>query len=124
MDRERVLRDQTVLVRDGLISEVGDARRVRVPAGALRIDGRGKYLLPGLADMHAHLFTDDGHIPAELAADRKSTRLNSSHANISYAVFCLRTETCRGSGRCARTAVAPRPHVAPPRRRPALAPAL
>src|SRR3712207_8602930 len=30
------------------------------------------------------------------AADRKSTRLNSSHANISYAVFCLKkkTQTC------------------------------
>src|SRR3712207_8812793 len=28
---------------------------------------------------------------AEPDADRKSTRLNSSHANISYAVFCLRT---------------------------------
>src|SRR3712207_7915897 len=27
---------------------------------------------------------------AQLAADRKSTRLNSSHANISYAVFCLK----------------------------------
>src|SRR3712207_555615 len=65
MDRERVLRDQTVVVRDGLITEVGDARRVRVPAGALRIDGRGKYLLPGLVDMHTHLFTDDGHIPED-----------------------------------------------------------
>src|SRR3712207_7763379 len=29
-------------------------------------------------------------IQVELAADRKSTRLNSSHANISYAVFCLK----------------------------------
>src|SRR3712207_7029710 len=28
--------------------------------------------------------------PAPVAADRKSTRLNSSHANISYAVFCLK----------------------------------
>src|SRR3712207_7658194 len=27
------------------------------------------------------------------AADRKSTRLNSSHANISYAVFCLKKKT-------------------------------
>src|SRR3712207_8394937 len=27
------------------------------------------------------------------AVDRKSTRLNSSHANISYAVFCLQTKT-------------------------------
>src|SRR3712207_7169880 len=29
------------------------------------------------------------------ALDRKSTRLNSSHANISYAVFCLKTKTAR-----------------------------
>src|SRR3712207_7456619 len=29
------------------------------------------------------------NLARELAADRKSTRLNSSHANISYAVFCL-----------------------------------
>src|SRR5258707_3714883 len=28
--------------------------------------------------------------PAHRAKDRKSTRLNSSHANISYAVFCLK----------------------------------
>src|SRR3712207_7091877 len=31
-----------------------------------------------------------GGSPAEI--DRKSTRLNSSHANISYAVFCLKTK--------------------------------
>src|SRR3712207_7344780 len=29
-------------------------------------------------------------VPLPLAGDRKSTRLNSSHANISYAVFCLK----------------------------------
>lgn len=75
MDRERVLRDQTVVVRDGLIREVGDARRVRVPKGALRIEGRGKYLLPGLVDMHTHMFTDDDHIPDELAADELALML-------------------------------------------------
>jgi imidazolonepropionase-like amidohydrolase len=75
MDSERVLRDQTVVVRDGLVSEVGDARRVRVPAGALRIDGRGKYLMPGLVDMHAHLFTDDDYIPEELAGDELALML-------------------------------------------------
>src|SRR3712207_9340144 len=33
----------------------------------------------------------DGHVPAPpTLVDRKSTRLNSSHANISYAVFCLK----------------------------------
>src|SRR3712207_9015784 len=29
---------------------------------------------------------------SQLTIDRKSTRLNSSHANISYAVFCLKTQ--------------------------------
>src|SRR3712207_7447153 len=34
-------------------------------------------------------------VATNLVRDRKSTRLNSSHANISYAVFCLKT-TARG----------------------------
>src|SRR5215217_8433022 len=37
----------------------------------------------------AALFIDD-HARPDPAPDRKSTRLNSSHANISYAVFCLK----------------------------------
>src|SRR3712207_8729369 len=32
----------------------------------------------------------DADLPHTIALDRKSTRLNSSHANISYAVFCLK----------------------------------
>jgi imidazolonepropionase-like amidohydrolase len=55
MDRERVIERQTVVVEDGRIGEVGPAGRVKVPAGATRIDGRGKYLMPGLAEMHGHL---------------------------------------------------------------------
>src|SRR3712207_9530582 len=33
---------------------------------------------------------DDAQLQRDLRVDRKSTRLNSSHANISYAVFCLK----------------------------------
>src|SRR3712207_8553307 len=36
---------------------------------------------------------DPGRRAARAARDRKSTRLNSSHANISYAVFCLKKKT-------------------------------
>src|SRR3712207_8742921 len=48
-----------------------------------------KHGLEGMTSMHA--FTLDA-VPAQghAAIDRKSTRLNSSHANISYAVFCLK----------------------------------
>jgi len=55
MDRERVLPDQTVIVRGGRIVAVGPAAGTAVPEGATRIDGRGKYLLPGLAEMHGHV---------------------------------------------------------------------
>lgn len=55
MDTERVLPDQTVLVRNGRITSVGPAASVAVPAGATRIDGAGRYLLPGLAEMHGHI---------------------------------------------------------------------
>jgi hypothetical protein len=55
MDREQVLAGQTVVVADGKITAMGPAETVRVPAGAVRIDGAGKFLMPGLADMHAHL---------------------------------------------------------------------
>ncbi len=50
-----VLRGQTVLIRDRRITHVGAVQAVPVPASALKIDGRGKYLMPGLADMHVHL---------------------------------------------------------------------
>src|SRR3712207_8001147 len=36
---------------------------------------------------------DDRDLALEALEDRKSTRLNSSHANISYAVFCLKKKT-------------------------------
>jgi imidazolonepropionase-like amidohydrolase len=55
MDAERTLPDQTVIVQDGRIVSVVSAARATVPAGATRIDGRGKFLMPGLAEMHAHV---------------------------------------------------------------------
>jgi imidazolonepropionase-like amidohydrolase len=55
MDRERRLPGQTVLVRDDRIVEIGPAARVRVPARSVRVDGKGKFLIPGLAEMHAHI---------------------------------------------------------------------
>lgn len=55
MDRERVLERQTVVVSGDRITALGPSSSTTVPAGATRIDGRGKYLMPGLAEMHAHV---------------------------------------------------------------------
>ncbi|HSG49767.1 MAG TPA: hypothetical protein VLA43_18230, partial [Longimicrobiales bacterium] len=55
MDREGPIHGQTVVVRDGVITDVGPSSRVRVPADARRIEGAGRFLMPGLAEMHAHV---------------------------------------------------------------------
>lgn len=69
MDKERVLENQTVIVKDGLIEKIGDAGKIKVPRGAQLIDGKGKYLIPGLMDMHVHLLSDEDGYPDELAED-------------------------------------------------------
>ncbi|HSJ65319.1 MAG TPA: amidohydrolase family protein [Gemmatimonadaceae bacterium] len=55
MDREHVLENHTVIVRGDRIVEVGPAASVRVPAGAQRVEARGKFIIPGLAEMHGHV---------------------------------------------------------------------
>jgi imidazolonepropionase-like amidohydrolase len=49
------VRSATILVRDGRIAAVGSG--VPVPAGTRIIDGTGKFVIPGLTDMHTHLFS-------------------------------------------------------------------
>ena len=55
MDEERVLESQTVLVFEDRIKEIGPVGEVDVPDEAVIIDGEGLYLMPGLAEMHAHI---------------------------------------------------------------------
>src|SRR3989454_9230471 len=74
-------------VRDGRIARVApeiaaaEARRV--------YDGRGRLAFPGVVDAHTHVGIY-GPLAEDAVQDRKSTRLNSSHLVISYAVFCLK----------------------------------
>src|SRR5205814_2316032 len=58
--RAAMVEDQTVVVEGERIAVAGPARSTTVPANAQRIDGRGKTLLPGLFDMHAHAQSGDG----------------------------------------------------------------
>src|SRR3712207_7583886 len=72
----RVIEGGAVAVRGGEIVRVGKAAEMRDLRAARTIDAGGKIVIPALINTHTHI-------------DRKSKRLNSSHANLSYAVFCL-----------------------------------
>jgi len=52
--------DQTVVIEGERIVQAGAAASIQAPKGAEHIDGRGKTLLPGLFDMHAHAQPLDG----------------------------------------------------------------
>jgi len=55
LDRERVMENQTVVVQDGRITALGARGAVTVPVGAVHVAAEGRYLIPGLAEMHAHI---------------------------------------------------------------------
>lgn len=60
-----VLSDHSVVVANGEIQWIGPTSELAVVPDARRIDARGKYLMPGLADLHVHMQTDD--VPLFLA---------------------------------------------------------
>ncbi|MCP5032162.1 MAG: hypothetical protein GY939_10190 [Actinomycetia bacterium] len=68
MDSDTTIPDAVVVITDGRIVDVGPASEIDVPVGAAILDGRGGYLIPGLADMHFH-------------ADTEQTRLVLAAAN-------------------------------------------
>jgi len=55
MDTERVLPHETVLIRNGKIVEIGPESSVHLPPETVIIGGQGKFLMPGMADMHTHV---------------------------------------------------------------------
>ena len=55
MTTDRVLDHYTVLVENGRLSDLGPTEEITIPTGATRIDGTGRYLMPGLTEMHGHL---------------------------------------------------------------------
>src|SRR2546430_10256661 len=85
--RSRDQREQHRARVTGERVDLAGAEAKRVPAGArARVPVRDEREAER-ADVRAHV-----------QADRKSTRLNSSHSQISYAVFCLTTKRRNGAG--------------------------
>jgi len=59
----RIVAPRTVLVADGRIVAVDAPSNVAVPDDAQHVDGRARFLIPGLVDAHVHLFNNVTHRP-------------------------------------------------------------
>jgi imidazolonepropionase-like amidohydrolase len=64
VEHGRSIGPRTVLVENARIVAIAVPRELHLPADALRVDGRGRFLIPGLVDMHVHLFNLSSHRPA------------------------------------------------------------
>jgi imidazolonepropionase-like amidohydrolase len=99
MDKERVLQNQTVLVRGGFIAEVG--KNVKIPKEAQVIDARGKYLIPGLVDMHTHMLSDGDDYPDSIAEDELRVMVANGVTTIRFMIgtpeqLVLREKSAKG----------------------------
>jgi len=94
MDTERILQHQTVRVRSGKITDVGPTSSVHLPLGTVIIDGRERFLMPGMADMHTHVDRKE-MLPLFLAAG-VTTVLNMGLASPEF-VTVTRDEIRKGS---------------------------
>ena len=61
--RGEIVNPRTVLIVDGRIAAIGEPDTISIPSAAVRVDGRGRYLMPGLVDMHVHLFNNSSRRP-------------------------------------------------------------
>jgi imidazolonepropionase-like amidohydrolase len=54
IEKQTLIPNQTVVITNDLISNIAPSSKIKIPANAIVIDGKGKYLFPGLTDAHVH----------------------------------------------------------------------
>src|SRR5687768_8031857 len=101
MDRERVITNQTVIIRNGLIAEIGDARKVKVPRDAVRVDATNRFLIPGLVDMHTHLLSDSDEYPDSIAENELRVMVANGVTTVRFMIgtpelLALRARSAKG----------------------------
>jgi imidazolonepropionase-like amidohydrolase len=84
---------QTVVVAGGKIASVGPTGKVQAPAGATEIKGDGKFLIPGLWDMHTHV-VDETYCQLSLA--NGVTGVREMHAFFPQVILGMRDEIKAG----------------------------
>jgi len=67
LDGEPPKPEMTVLIRGGKISAIGKTGQSQIPENARQFDGTGKFLMPGLWDMHVHILTPERDFPMLIA---------------------------------------------------------
>lgn len=79
---KKLIPQQTVVVTNDIISEIKPFGKIKIPANAVIIEGKGKYLIPGLTDAHVHFFQSGGLYTRPDALDLR--KFNSYEKEINW----------------------------------------
>lgn len=74
VENKKILGNQTVVIKGDVIADIKPSGKIRIPAGAIVIDGTGKFLFPGLVDAHVHFFQSGGLYTRPDAIDLRQVR--------------------------------------------------
>jgi Amidohydrolase family len=86
-------RDMAVVIRGRTIISVGTTGRIHIPSDAFRLDASGKFLIPGLWDMHVHVLTPERDFPMFVANGVLGVR---NMAGVAKDVFQWRADVASG----------------------------
>ena len=94
MEDEEVLEHRTIIIKDGLIEDIGMNGTIKIPPGAIILDAKGFYLIPGLFDMHVHLNEDD--LPVFLKSGITGVRNMWGTPNVKEIIRKIEEDEIRG----------------------------
>tara|TARA_R110000787_G_scaffold86285_3_gene183996 strand:+ start:13942 stop:15681 length:1740 start_codon:yes stop_codon:yes gene_type:complete len=60
VEKQKYVANQTVEITNDIITNIKLSKKMKIPKGAIVIDGKGKYLFPGMVDAHVHFFQSGG----------------------------------------------------------------
>jgi imidazolonepropionase-like amidohydrolase len=83
----------TVILHEGKVQALGKQSDLKLPADALEVDGTGKFLIPGLWDMHVHLVSEDY---LKLFAANGVTGIREMHAFFPDGILAMRKAVAEG----------------------------
>jgi len=101
MTSEKVLSNHSVLIADGVVQRICSKAKACRASGSIVIDGKGKYLIPGLSDMHAHT---DGLAPLavkgiEISEQQRLAAMRTQSQQLrQYVLFGVTTLRDTGGG--------------------------
>lgn len=84
VEKQQLIPNQTVVITKDLISNLQPSSKLKIPANALVIDGKGKFLFPGLTDAHIHFFQNGGLYARPDAIDLRTTMPYAKEIELSH----------------------------------------